>query len=242
MTGPSLWSWLVCAALAISCAGDETSAVALLDEGCALNSDCNAGLVCAFGVCREACTTSKDCPSGRCVLDADRVHSCRGDDALTCGFHSDCAAPLVCGLDGRCRNQCAADRDCVAGQVCVAATCADPDELDASGRLPLASDDPIGKRCLYSSECPPSKEGLVLECKQGVCAYACFEERDCPRYHVCTTAADPDAPGNCELIGPRGQLFCDPDDPIEDECTCPDNTKVPAVCRPDGSGYDCPCN
>src|SRR5690606_25843860 len=113
-----------------------SSALSLLGGGCRLNSDCEGGLICAYGVCREECRTSEDCEGGRCVLDARKVHFCQPAQAAACEFNSDCLDPLVCARDATCRNQCASDRDCVAGQVCSSATCAEPDELDADGKLP----------------------------------------------------------------------------------------------------------
>src|SRR5690606_42014915 len=54
-----------------------SSALSLLGGGCRLNSDCEGGLICAYGVCREECRTSEDCEGGRCVLDARKVHFCQ---------------------------------------------------------------------------------------------------------------------------------------------------------------------
>jgi len=37
-------------------------------KSCTLNSDCNGGLVCSFGLCHKECATTTDCPAGqRCV-------------------------------------------------------------------------------------------------------------------------------------------------------------------------------
>jgi hypothetical protein len=107
----------------------------------------------------------------------------------------------------------------------------------------------LGKPCIYNSQCPAGLEGLVLFCRDGRCDYGCFEERDCPAFYTCTTGNDPAVPGNCELIGPRGQLYCDPDqpqlDPQQGACACqsPAVPTGPQICKPDGSGYEaCPCN
>lgn len=236
-------AWLVLLAAA-SC-DDEPSALALLGDGCRLNSDCNPGLVCVSGVCAEECSTTEDCPAGRCVLGVGKIKLCQPETVASCAFHSDCAAPLVCGVDGKCRNECASDRDCVSGQRCVAATCAEPEELDPGGQLP-AGGDPVGKPCRYSSQCPPTNDGAVLECRAGRCAHACFEERDCPLFFTCSSM--PGMPGNCELIGERGSLFCDPEvdpcpgDPPGCQCDCRDGTQQTQQCRADGSGLeDCPC-
>ena len=224
--------WLACS---------EESALSQLGESCTLTSDCDAGLECLYGACHEACAASKDCPQGRCVVGVAHVRVCQPDGDSACRFDSECAPNLVCGIDGHCRNQCAADRDCVPGQVCVTATCADPEEL-SNGRLPPAEDvDPLGKPCRYSSDCLPGENGLILECDHGECAYACFEERDCPRFYRCTSS-DPAVAGNCELIGTRGSLFCDPEDEPYD-CECFGTAPGTQPCKQDGSGLEpCMCN
>ena len=48
---------------------ESESALAQLREGCTLSSDCDGALVCASGICHEACNSSKDCPAGRCIVD-----------------------------------------------------------------------------------------------------------------------------------------------------------------------------
>src|SRR5205814_208113 len=46
-----------------------------------------------------------------------------------------------CGLDGRCRDQCAEAKDCpIKSQVCVNKTCADPNELNDRGTLDIVND------------------------------------------------------------------------------------------------------
>jgi hypothetical protein len=57
-----------------------------------------------------------------------------------CHYNSDCAPPLVCAVDLQCRNQCAGDRDCASGQLCVLGVCADPAELNADGSFKGARD------------------------------------------------------------------------------------------------------
>jgi hypothetical protein len=224
---------------------EEPAAASLIGEGCRLNSDCEGGLVCAYGRCHEECATSEDCDGGRCVLGPQKVHLCQPATTATCAFNSDCLEPLICARDNQCRNQCAADRDCVNGQQCVSATCAEPEDLDDTGALPLA-DDSLGKPCLYTSDCGPSEEGLALVCRQGACTYACFDDSDCRRFEDCTTDDDPETPGECVLINDPQNLVCDPDTD-EKNCFCDDAdpnllTGV-APCKEDGSGFlPCPCD
>jgi hypothetical protein len=226
---------------ALACDDDTAQELALLGESCNLNSQCDGALVCVFGRCHEECRTTADCPGNQHCISAEKpLRVCQLPDQTSCTRTSDCPEPLVCGIDGICRNQCNADRDCVPGQVCVTATCAEPDELVA-GRLPPSPDvNPVGTPCRYSSDCPVSNEGLELVCKNKSCAYGCFEERDCPRFYRCNAA--PPAPGECELIGTQGNLYCDPDDdpPEGHPCACPDGSTGRQFCRSDGSGYQ-PC-
>jgi hypothetical protein len=227
---------------AASC--DEASALSLLGGTCNLNSDCEGALVCLSGTCHEQCHTSEDCgESGACVVTADRVRVCQTDAEASCRFHSECPPGLVCAIDGNCRNQCAADRDCVPGQRCAGGACADPEDL-VDGRLVPADVDPVGTPCVYSSDCPAGEGGLRLLCKSGQCSYGCYEERDCGRFHRCTAPAVGE-PGDCELIGPPGALYCDPDeDPAGGRpCDCVDGGNGTQTCKSDGSGLDpCICN
>jgi hypothetical protein len=98
--------------------------------GCALNSDCAAGLTCTFGLCHAACVVNGDCPTGElCVksdavagdagsVDAATVNVCQLPKELKCVYNSNCMAPLICARDQECRNQCQMDVDCVSPQVC----------------------------------------------------------------------------------------------------------------------------
>lgn len=104
---------------------------------CALNSECPNPLVCAFGRCHEQCRESRDCstPGQRCVkTGAGSV--CVLPQESACAVSSDCATPLVCAPDLRCRNQCQQPADCAPGQRCAENTCADPGDLGPDGRLP----------------------------------------------------------------------------------------------------------
>jgi hypothetical protein len=220
---------------------DEKSPLSLLGGACDLNSDCDAGLVCLQAVCHEQCATSEDCGAGRCVVSADRLRVCQLDYESPCSFNSQCPPALVCSVDGKCRNQCNADRDCVPEQLCVKGVCAEGGEL-VDGRLPPSGEvNPIGSPCIYSSDCPAGEGGLALLCKSGVCAYACYEERDCGRFHRCTSPG-PGEPGDCVLIGAPGALYCDPDEdgPNGRVCDCLGGLKGRQFCRSDGSSLD-PC-
>jgi hypothetical protein len=55
-------------ATAASCSSSVTPAK--LTEGCAINSDCDSPLVCAFQVCHQQCTSARDCPKSELCVTA----------------------------------------------------------------------------------------------------------------------------------------------------------------------------
>jgi hypothetical protein len=122
-------------AVATGCGSDERKKQ--LSDGCVQNSDCEGSLVCSFGHCHEQCETTKDCPAGaRCVKVTADENVCQLSSEEGCEYNSDCGEPLICALDGECRNQCKTDRDCVSGQVCTRSkVCAEPIEVDEDNDL-----------------------------------------------------------------------------------------------------------
>jgi hypothetical protein len=104
-------------------------------QGCTLNSDCNGGLVCSFGLCHQECQITTDCPAGQRCIQTDESNVCQLDDEAGCHFKSDCEEPLVCALDFQCRNQCQEDLDCLKGQLCASGVCAEPPEVGEDGEL-----------------------------------------------------------------------------------------------------------
>jgi hypothetical protein len=117
-------------------------------KACLLNSDCDNGLSCTYGKCHEACRADGDCPGVElCVFapetagsdDSNRPKVCIDDH---CSMNSDCADPLICGRDLRCRQECAANRDCPSrNQLCVIGNaqgqrvCAEPPDIADNGQL-----------------------------------------------------------------------------------------------------------
>ncbi len=129
---------LLFAAAWASCGGGSSKK---LTPSCIHNSECNPQLVCALGYCVNPCVTSKDCPAGqRCVtatVAADGTPigtACQAPEAVTCHYNSQCEAPLICGIDQQCRNQCQTAADCPGGllsppsQICTSVShlCVDP--------------------------------------------------------------------------------------------------------------------
>src|SRR4051812_4050017 len=69
---------------------------AAVGVACTRSSDCQRGLTCAVGRCREECAESRDCPIGaRCLVDpGDGRHACSLDVDGCVG--RECAAGFVC--------------------------------------------------------------------------------------------------------------------------------------------------
>jgi hypothetical protein len=164
---------------------DEQIALAKLAQSCLVNSDCSAPLVCAFEACHAECESSRDCPEGaRCVAAARPYMVCQLEAERLCERTADCVEGLVCGVDGECRDQCLTESDCVEGQLCVSGTCADSDELDESGQLPVAGGGEYGAEgspCVYVSDC---SEALL--CRSQVCLAQCKADKDCPLGELCS--------------------------------------------------------
>jgi hypothetical protein len=104
--------------------------------GCALNSDCATGLICTFALCHSPCVKDTDCATGQmCVKssavgDGGTINVCQLPAEAHCYYNSMCMAPLVCGRDETCRNQCQSSIDCVSGEVCTSSgVCALPSDL-----------------------------------------------------------------------------------------------------------------
>jgi hypothetical protein len=158
---------------------------ATLAEGCTINTDCNSPLVCAFQRCHAACKTSRDCDLGqRCVASDRPFHVCQLASESQCDTNSNCGAGQICGVDKQCRDACVTARDCVMGQLCVSATCADPAELDSEGGLTGAERDASvpanGLPCSFNSDCPSP-----LLCRAGTCSAECRKNGDCAAGLAC---------------------------------------------------------
>jgi alpha-tubulin suppressor-like RCC1 family protein len=118
---------------------------------CAINSDCNSPLSCAFGRCHNACKESRDCPAGeRCEASGGGMGVCALPQEFTCSAASTCKQPgLVCASDQQCRTPCQTTTDCSMTGVkglCVpmqapgSGACFDPNEIDGAidGGIPDA--------------------------------------------------------------------------------------------------------
>jgi hypothetical protein len=137
---------------ALACSNRKT---AIPGKDCLINSDCENPLACTYGKCHEACHEAGDCPGdGVCVYalvatasdDAPISEPAAGTPKVcvqeTCAMNSECAEPLVCGRDLRCRQACAANRDCpYDNQLCVVGNdrgqkvCAEAKDIGDTGQL-----------------------------------------------------------------------------------------------------------
>ena len=142
--------------IAVACSSEDTP-LRSLDEGCLINSDCSAPLVCAFRRCHVQCKTSFDCdPGQRCVTSERPDHVCQAGSERHCSYNSDCPVGQVCGIDQECRDQCAGNSDCVPGQLCVASTCVSPAGSPRCMLVARAEAEVTNRAqpCQYSSQCP----------------------------------------------------------------------------------------
>ena len=170
------------ATLAVACTNDDPP-LARLAQGCLINSDCAAPLVCAFQRCHNACESTRDCPAGlRCVGSDGPLHVCQLEEERSCLYNSECPEGQKCGTDAECRDQCQGEADCLKDQLCVSGTCAEPTEL-RDGGLPVVAKDAgpsSGQPCTYNTECP---ERLV--CRVGLCQLECLSSVDCTEGRQC---------------------------------------------------------
>jgi alpha-tubulin suppressor-like RCC1 family protein len=143
--GRAASAWLLLLLLGPSCSSSDAPAAIPRSPGCQLQSDCDEGLLCTAGICHLGCKQTSDCNGAeRCVV-ATTGAVCQLIGEEKCSFKSDCLAPLVCGPDEKCRNECAedqGDRDCLKGQICAkGGFCAEPAEVSGSANsLPETRD------------------------------------------------------------------------------------------------------
>lgn len=175
---------------AASCSDPEVLEILRqLGDPCSVDSDCvatplpdhpDAKAACVFGRCHVECETTPDCKKFglgddiRCITEETPTNVCQLADEVTCADPAKpltvvtlCPGNLHCAPDGKCRNGCASESDCLVGQTCVVASCAEVGE-DADGLKTT----PV--QCQYDSQCP----GLLV-CLDHVCAEECLTDEDC---------------------------------------------------------------
>lgn len=172
----------LCIGVFVACGSDDSDVIrAQLAQGCLIDSDCNSPFVCAFKTCHQACNTDTDCKDlgARCVISDRPFNVCQ--PPIPCSYNTQCPGNQVCGVDGQCRDQCKADKDCITGQLCTTGSCANPTEL-VDGGLPTPDGGVPneGQSCSYNSDC-----AYPLVCRNGGCAYQCKADIDCPLGQSC---------------------------------------------------------
>ena len=175
---------LACLGVFVACGSDDSGVTrAMLAQGCLIDSDCSSPFVCAFKTCHQACNADADCsstgPGSRCVISDRPFNVCQAP--IPCSYNTQCPGVQVCGVDGQCRDQCKATKDCINGQLCVTGSCANPTEL-VDGGLPT-TDGGVpneGQTCSYNSDC-----AFPLVCRGGNCSYQCKADVDCPLGQSC---------------------------------------------------------
>lgn len=225
--------------LAVACSSD-TPPLADLAQGCLVNTDCNSPLVCAFRRCHTACASTRDCPDPlRCVASDRPFHVCQLASERECVYNSDCPKGQVCAGDAQCRDQCQGDADCLAGQTCVAGSCAEKSELRDGGLLEVTKEaGPLsGQPCSYTSECAAN-----LVCRNGLCQMECLSSIDCLDGRQCVK-------NRCQV-----PVCSDTDAGAGVLCAFTSDCPVPLVCRTGTctcecrqnadcpTGYDCLSN
>ncbi|MBK7582995.1 MAG: hypothetical protein IPI67_22715 [Myxococcales bacterium] len=193
---------------AAACGSDDAEGLrrGKLAEGCVINTDCTAPLVCAFRLCHQECKDQPDCELGQLCVPADKPFNvCQLPIESGCTYHSQCPADFRCAA-GKCRPECVTEKDCVGGQACVTGVCAAKDELVDGGLVTDGgTDSSLGVPCVYSSNCT-----APLVCINGSCLPECQEDRDCPLGQVCNAAkacafgggSDAGADGADGAVGP----------------------------------------
>ncbi|HSC89794.1 MAG TPA: hypothetical protein VLC09_21100 [Polyangiaceae bacterium] len=251
-SSPAWLGLLLAMGLSPACTSNVADEVALaqLAQGCLINSDCEEPLVCAFESCHVQCTDSRDCEDGARCVGAERPYKvCQLESERLCQTTADCASPLVCGVDGECRDSCRSDRDCIEGQLCVSGTCADTDELDADGKLTPAdglAGQAEGAPCVYVSDC----SGALL-CRGQVCQAECKQDLDCASAQSCSDTrcqTSGEEPVSCRLLSDcdadggeicaNGSCRCScvedrdcPENQLCDGCGCVADPDGPAACQ-----------
>lgn len=144
---------LAAATLLAVVAGCSNRKTPVPGKSCLINSDCESPLTCNFGKCHEPCRENGDCPNGGlCVYAPTAGSDARTSEPATarlrvcvqesCAMNSECPDLLVCGRDLRCRQECAANKDCPPrNQLCVIGNdqaqkvCAEPIDIGDDGQL-----------------------------------------------------------------------------------------------------------
>lgn len=153
-----------------------------LSEGCLLNSDCEAPLVCVFRRCHTTCAADRDCPANsRCQITDNPYAVCLLDDENNCANRA-CPPGLTCGPDKRCRRDCLTKRDCLDEQECLEGQCVAPQDKGPSGLEPTVG------LCTFDADCKElaDRSGTFLQCAPDHrCRPQCEDTANCRLGEAC---------------------------------------------------------
>lgn len=239
-----------------------------LDDTCAADEDCPAGLVCVDGACATpACVGDEGCePWAHCALNACELDpgACGAD--VDCVAHRRCAEHLCVLRDGRCDG----DGDCRLHERCAANTCVlregrcetdaqcDPDRTcESDHRCVLRPN-----RCRVDDDCGWN----IKQCVGGTCGLKpgrCILDTDCatsgercrnntcePPLSECSIDGDCSPPAICSsggcVLGPgtcRGDSDCGSGEHcLANVCNHVCNEQgCPATLTCAGTGFTCDC-
>jgi hypothetical protein len=228
----------IVALVAPACSSNDVGTNAAQLQMCSLNSECDQkkGLICAIGRCRPRCMSSVDCSGGDCVTDTvtgNAVCQPLAEKNKPCESQNDCAPPLACASDYRCRNLCQNDMTCntlgTMGRVCAQDAngihyCANPPEV-SNGMINVAP--PPGAVIKDGGPPPPMLDGSSDSgsgpngdgtTPQGDTGSSSDDGSDAPAMSVCTPACGVGQQcvgGMCQACGkvmggPCCGTFCDP--------------------------------
>ena len=204
---------------------------------CSVDSNCPSGQHCVDKYCKpKPCETYRDCGKGdACVHvnpfdEFDRVGFCM-PTANVCGTNSDCRAGTPFCVGGKCQ-QCMADGDCLAGEVCNSGLCRGWCNHDTDCGTNGSGEDlkhciqgvhhccPVngtyGSPCELHSDCGPGSfctDKKICTCvptKGKSLGDKCSANRDCETGNCMT-----DSRGNKVCGYPGGKCMCDSQCPAD---------------------------
>ncbi|HVJ14585.1 MAG TPA: hypothetical protein VM686_04055 [Polyangiaceae bacterium] len=127
-------SSLVTLMTAWGCSKENNVSMGDIEVGqeCMETADCGPSAVCTLGVCRVGCTNDAECPQETLCVGDQPPYGCTTLDEGACSSANPCPTSLTCGIDGRCRTECAENEDCPRNdQECVSGTCVSHSEAGA---------------------------------------------------------------------------------------------------------------
>ncbi len=196
-----------------ACVTQTEKPPAKLAEGCLLNSDCEAPLVCVFRRCSTQCVVDLDCtqePRDRCQAAESSYSICIPD----CD-RQPCPTGFICGTDKRCRKECTTSADCLNRQVCISNQCVSPLDVVDGGA-------PVIARCELDSQC---NAGEVCR-RNGTCGPQCLATIDCATGQACVS-------GRCNAVDAGTVVSTDAG------CLYNSNCGGTQVCRNGVCGIEC---